>query len=129
MHGPSLMVLGQVQFRREHYDQALDLFERAAAGVPAPAAAPLAFNRGSTLFALGRYREAEDAFIEAARDPKLTGIAEVNAGLAALGTGDLARARQHAEAAGRSSTAAAIATELDGLRAQIAAAAPVEQAP
>ena len=126
-HGPSLMVLGLVQFRSQRYDEALALFQRAAAGVPVPASGPLAFNRGSALFALERWSEAEESFAEAARaDPKLAGLAEVNAGLAALGARAPDRARAHAEAAARAPTAGALQDELDGLRAQIAGAAPPE---
>lgn len=120
-HGPSLMVLGLVQFRGEHYEEALGLFQRAAAGEPPPAEGPLAFNRGSAYYALGRYSEAEAAFMEAAgAQPGLTGLAEVNAGLAALGAGELDRARAHADAAQASDSAEALTTELADLRAKIA---------
>ena len=126
-HGPALMVLGLVQFRSERYEEALALFERAATGAPVPAPGPLAFNRGSALFALERWGEAEEAFAEAARaDPKLAGLADVNAGLAALGAHDPARARVHLEAAARAPTAGALTAELDGLRAQIDGAAAPE---
>jgi tetratricopeptide (TPR) repeat protein len=132
-HGPALLVLGMVLFRNDRYDEALDLFQRAAVGVPPAASGPLGFNRASALFALARYREAEDAFSDAARaEPKLAGLAEVNAGLAALGAGELDRARAHAEAAARAPTADALTTELDSLRAQIAGAAspaPAVEAP
>jgi len=129
-HGPALMVLGLVEFHSERYEAALELFQRAAAGEPPPAEGPLAFNRGSALYALGRYSEAEAAFMQAAgAQPTLTGLAEVNAALAALGARDLDRARAHADAAAASPSAEALSGELASLRSQIAAAESIPAPP
>jgi tetratricopeptide (TPR) repeat protein len=119
-NGSAYLVLGMAHFRGGRYREALDAFQAARTAPAPPAPGPLAFNEGSTLFALARFEEAERAFQEAAsRDGRLGPLAGLNAGQAALASGNLQRARAHLQAAEQQPGAAALASELSDLRADL----------
>jgi tetratricopeptide (TPR) repeat protein len=118
-NGSAYLVLGMAHFRSGRYQQALDAFRSARTAPEPPAAARLAFNEGAALFALGRFTDAEQAFQEAARDERLGPLAALNAGQAALASGDLLRARAHLQTAEQQPGAAALADELGELRTSL----------
>ena len=69
-HSGALHLLGVLALERGAPADALPLFERASFG--APTLAPLQYNRGHALLALGRLAEAADAYRHAAAlDPQL----------------------------------------------------------
>lgn len=73
-------------FREGRYEEALAGFLRLRAlGAGEP---ELHFNIGSSYYRLGRYRDAETAFLAAARDPGLAGISYYNLALTAYRRGD-----------------------------------------
>ncbi len=100
--GPSHLVLGLARFRAGRFADALRAFDDAGRAAEPTAPGALSFNRGSTLFALGRPAEAESAFETTARvDERLRAVALVNAGQAALAAGNVSGARKHADDASR----------------------------
>jgi tetratricopeptide (TPR) repeat protein len=118
--GSAHLVLGVARFRAGKYAEALLAFADARGAAEPPAGGPLSFNEGSTLFALGRLTDAENAFNRAAEaDPALRAVSFVNAGQAALGRGDVARARLYASRAA-SEARAERAPGLDELASAIA---------
>jgi tetratricopeptide (TPR) repeat protein len=127
-NGSAYLVLGMAHFRGGRYQDALAAFHSARQAPQPPAAGPLAFNEGSTLFALARFADAERAFEEAAsRDGRLGPLAALNAGQAALAGGNLARARAHLLAAEQQPGAAALSAELGELRAELERRETAEQ--
>jgi tetratricopeptide (TPR) repeat protein len=67
---PALINLGNLRFLKENYQEALDLYARAARLEPANVAASLGVARAS--FALEKYQEAKDAFAKVRlADPQL----------------------------------------------------------
>jgi tetratricopeptide (TPR) repeat protein len=88
---PALYLAGLARFRTGRPAEALEALDQAEAG--ADSAAAWRFNRGACLYELGRFAEAEAAFLEAAVDPILAPLALVNAGFAALDGGAPERAR------------------------------------
>lgn len=108
--GAAHLVLGIARFQAGRYAEALLAFADARVAPEPPALGPLAFNEGSTLFALGRFSEAEAAFARAGEaDAALRPVAWVNAGQAALQRGDLPRAREYAAQAAGETTGQATA--------------------
>jgi tetratricopeptide (TPR) repeat protein len=98
--GSAYLVLGLAHFRAGRYQEALAAFADARASATPASPGPLAFNEGSTLFALGRFGESQKSFEHAATiAPDLVFLATVNAAEAALAAGDFTAANQHAEAA------------------------------
>jgi tetratricopeptide (TPR) repeat protein len=94
--GELALVLGLARFREGRYDDALAAFDQAAGATEPPPAAVLAFNRGSALYKLRRFAEAEQLFLRAAgADPHVAALALLDAGLAALDAGSPERARAH----------------------------------
>ena len=98
--GAAHLVLGLAHFRAGRYQEALAAFAAARTCATPAAPGPVAFNEGSTLFALGRYGEAQHAFEYAGKiAPELVFLATVNAAEAALAAGDLAAASSQTKAA------------------------------
>jgi tetratricopeptide (TPR) repeat protein len=98
--GAAHLVLGLAYFRAGRYQEALAAFAAARTSATPAAPGPIAFNEGSTLFALGRYGEAQKSFEQAAKiSPDLAFLATVNAAEAALAAGDFPAAEQHTSAA------------------------------
>jgi tetratricopeptide (TPR) repeat protein len=66
-----LVEKGAEAYSRENYSAALDAFDEARRQLPGNAAVD--FDRGNTLYKMGRYEEARDAFLNAEKssDPKL----------------------------------------------------------
>lgn len=95
------MVAGLAAFQSGAHAEALAHFDRAllAEGDAAPAA--LHFDRASSLFALGRFEQAEAAFVQvgALAPVPLSTLATLNAGFCALEMGARARATQHLQRA------------------------------
>jgi tetratricopeptide (TPR) repeat protein len=97
--GAALYLVGLARFRAGRPAEALEALEAAGRAEDAPERAPWSFNRGACLYALERFAEAEQAFLEATVDESLARVAWVNAGFAALDGGSLDRAAQWAERA------------------------------
>jgi tetratricopeptide (TPR) repeat protein len=94
--GAALYLVGLARFRSGRPAEALEALDAAAQAEDAPERAPWSFNRGACLYELGRFEEAEQAFLEAAADDSLSRVAWVNAGFAALDAGSPERAAQWA---------------------------------
>lgn len=121
--GAALELAGLARFRDGRPAQALEAFDAAGRAADAPERGRWQYNRAACLYELGRFAEAERAFVEAADlDPALAGAALANAGFAALDRGDAARAAELAGRA-RSLAAGAVATLLADLQARLADAA------
>jgi tetratricopeptide (TPR) repeat protein len=98
--GAAHLVLGLACFRAGRYQEALAAFAAARTSATPASPGPIAFNEGSTLFALGRYGEALKSFERAAQiAPDLVFLATVNAAEAALAAGNFAVAERHTTAA------------------------------
>ncbi|HEX8825082.1 MAG TPA: hypothetical protein VF794_34510 [Archangium sp.] len=112
--GTALYLVGLARFRAGKPAEALVALDAAGAAQDAPERAGWSFNRGACLYALERFAEAEQAFLEAAEDASLARIAWVNAGFAALDGGSPERAAQWAERArpGASEREAVLVEEL-----------------
>jgi tetratricopeptide (TPR) repeat protein len=97
--GAGYMVMGLACYRSTRYQDALQAFGKARNADRPPSSALLSFNEGSAYFALHRFSEAQRAFSQAAADdPSLALLATANAGHAAIGAGDIAKARTYAMA-------------------------------
>ena len=94
--GTALYLVGLARFRAGRPAEALEALDAAGRAEDAPERAPWSFNRGACLYELGRFEEAEQAFLEAAADESLSRVAWVNAGFAALDAGSPERAAQWA---------------------------------
>lgn len=94
--GAALYLVGLARFRSGRPADALEALEAAGKAQDAPERAPWSFNRGACLYELGRFEEAEQAFLQAAADESLSRVAWVNAGFAALDAGFPERAAQWA---------------------------------
>ena len=97
--GSALYLAGLARFRSGRPAEALEAFDAAGQAEDAPEPATWQFNRGACLYALGRFEEAERAFLEASEDTSLRRVALVNAGFAALDAGAFERAAELAERA------------------------------
>ena len=115
----ALYLAGLARFREGRTAEALELLDRSGPRADGPG--PWSYNRGACLDALGRFEEAEGAFVLAARDPALAPVALVNAGYAALSRGAPDAARAHATDA-RAAPGEALDL-VDGLERDIAVAA------
>lgn len=94
-----LFAEGVAAFKKRNFASALQYFEHAkAAGLDTPA---VHYNLGATLYKLGRYQKAENAFRDCARDPAWTALAYYNAGLAAHQRGQRAAAAEYFDRASR----------------------------
>ncbi|MDY7224957.1 tetratricopeptide repeat protein [Hyalangium rubrum] len=94
--GAALYLVGLARFRAGRPADALEAFDAAGRAEDAPERAQWSFNRGACLYALARFDEAEQAFLEATADEALAQVAWVNAGFAALDAGAPERAAQWA---------------------------------
>ena len=94
--GAALYLAGLARFRTGQPAEALEAFDAAGQAPDAPERPQWSFNRGACLYALGRFDEAEKAFLEAVADETLGRVAWVNAGFAALDAGAPERAIQWA---------------------------------
>ncbi len=83
---------GQKAFKAGDYQKALSLFQKARRSGMKNAA--VHYNIGVTYYKLGRYAEAEKAFLETARYPKMASLAWYNLGLVRLAQGDKKAARE-----------------------------------
>ncbi len=120
VEGAARYLAGLARFRAGHPAEALEQLEAAARTADPPPGPDWQFNRGACLYELGRFEEAERAFVEAADgSSRLAGIALANAGFAALDAGDAERAGVLAERA-RGLGDAAARPLLDDLDAQLA---------
>ncbi len=107
--GAALELAGLARFRRGEPEAALALLDRAGRAADAPARGRWDFNRAACLYELGRFEEAEAAFLEAARrEPAVEAAALANAGFAALDAGAAARARELAGRARRVASGSAM---------------------
>ena len=121
--GAALYLAGLARFRRGEAAGALQLLDQSWSAPDRPDAGQWRFNRGSCLYELGRFAEAESEYLEAARlDVPLAAVSLIDAGFAALDADAPDRASALAERAGAIATPATQAL-LDDLRGQIAAAA------
>ena len=103
--GAALYVVGLARFRAGRPAQALEALGAAGRAEDAPERPMWQFNRAACLYQLGRFLEAEGAYLAAARgDVALAPLGFTNAGFAALDRGDLARARALATHARRMAT-------------------------
>ena len=119
--GAALYLAGLARFRAGRAEAALQLIERAALAADPPARGLWDFNRAACLYELGRYGEAEAAFLEAARrEPSVAAAALANAGFAALDAGAVERARALAARARSAAQGAALALVSDLERAAAA---------
>jgi tetratricopeptide (TPR) repeat protein len=118
--GAALYLVGLARFRAGRPAEALEALDAAGGAQDAPERAGWSFNRGACLYALERFAEAEQAFLEAATDESLARAAWVNAGFAALDGGSPERAAQWAERAkpGASEREAVLVEELLSLVAR-----------
>jgi tetratricopeptide (TPR) repeat protein len=92
--GSAWYLAGLARFRAGRPAEALEAFDSAARAQDAPAAPMWSYNRGACLYELGRFAEAEAAYLEAASgDAALAPLSLVNAGFAALDDGSAARAQ------------------------------------
>lgn len=94
--GAALYLVGLARFRAGRPAEALEALDAAGQAQDAPEPAPWNFNRGACLYELGRFEEAEQAFLQATADESLSRVAWVNAGFAALDAGSPERAAQWA---------------------------------
>lgn len=118
--GQALFVLGLARFRVQRFAEALQAFDAAGRSPEGPARPLLAYNRGSALYELGRYDEAERSFLDAAAgDAELAPLAILNAGYAARDAGDDARARRHAARAAALPGGEKVADMASDLRADL----------
>jgi tetratricopeptide (TPR) repeat protein len=121
--GEAHLLLGLVRFRAGRHEDALAAFEAAARAARPADAGVLAFNRGAALYELGRFTEAEAAYVEAAAaDQRLAAVATLDAGLAARDAGALERARAYAARASELPRGDEIAEAIADLRADVAEA-------
>ena len=97
--GTALYLVGLARFRAGRPAEALEALDAAGQAEDAPERASWSFNRAACLYALERFAEAEQAFLEAAEDASLSRMAWANAGFAALDGGAPERAAQWAEKA------------------------------
>lgn len=97
--GTALYLVGLARFRAGRPAEALEALDAAGQAEDAPERASWSFNRAACLYALERFEEAEQAFLEAAEDETLAHVAWANAGFAALDAGATDRAAQWAERA------------------------------
>jgi Flp pilus assembly protein TadD len=112
--GEPWLVLGLALFRAERPADARPAFERAAHLMPRSAMAH--FNLGSTLYQLGRYGDAEQAYVQAASlDGKLRPLALLRAGLAALDGEHFDAAERRLQAAAAAAGPGPLAAEADKL--------------
>ncbi|WPB76932.1 tetratricopeptide repeat protein [Archangium violaceum] len=112
--GTALYLVGLARFRAGRPAEALEALDAAGRATDAPERASWSFNRGACLYALERFAEAEQAFLEATPDESLARLAWVNAGFAALDAGSPERASRWAEKArpGASEREAVLVEEL-----------------
>lgn len=97
--GDQLFAQGVGAFRNGNYQSAVAYFRQAlASGLEQPS---LYFNLGASLYKLGRFTEAEEAFRSCARDPVWVSLGSYNAGLSAYRRGDRAAAAGYFERAWR----------------------------
>jgi tetratricopeptide (TPR) repeat protein len=97
--GDDLFTQGVRAFKDGDFSVATDFFQRArAAGVDTPA---LFYNLGASLYKLGKYIDAEQAFRLCASDPAWAPLAYYNIGLAAYQRGDHTLATDYFERAWR----------------------------
>jgi hypothetical protein len=110
-HPEAWIVFGLVHFQTNRFQSALEAFDRALSLLRRPASLRGArppgetlsaqeglvhFNRGSCLFQLERFSEAERAFVLASqRDEEMAPLATVNAAFSALEQGAWGRAEEH----------------------------------
>jgi Flp pilus assembly protein TadD len=117
--GAALYLVGLARFRAGRPAEALEALDAAGQTQDAPEPAPLSFNRGACLYELGRFDEAEQAFLQAAADETLSRVAWVNAGFAALDAGSPERAAQWAARA-KAGAAGRELAQAEELLAQVA---------
>lgn len=117
-NGAALYLAGLARFRSGRPEEALEALNAAGLAPDAPARAQWQFNRAACLYELGRFREAEQAYLEAAADPALARVAYANAGFAALDAGAPDRARRLADRAREGATDAELAL-VEDLLAQL----------
>ena len=99
--GDQLFAQGVGAFKTGNFDLAVIYFQQArVAGLDRPT---LYFNLGASLYKLGRYAQAEEAFRMCARDPLWASLANYNAGLAAYQRGQGAVAADYFNHASRTS--------------------------
>lgn len=97
--GDQLFAQGVGAFKNGNFDLAVIYFQQArAAGLDLPT---LYFNLAASLYKLGRYAQAEEAFRMCARDPLWSSLANYNAGLAAYQRGQRAAAADYFKYASR----------------------------
>jgi tetratricopeptide (TPR) repeat protein len=92
--GAAWTLVGLARFRNGEPARALEALQKASTAADAPEPAMGHFNQGACLFALGRFSEAEQAFLEAATLPSLKALALVQAAWAAYEQGNLPAARK-----------------------------------
>ena len=93
--GAALYLAGLARFRAGQHEAALRALDQAGRAADPPPAGQWAFNRASCLYELGRFAEAEEAWLAAAgQDPSLAVLSLVNAAWAALDGGAVERARE-----------------------------------
>lgn len=127
--GGAWYLAGLARFRAGRPAEALEAFESAARAEDAPAVPAWQYNRGACLYELGRFAEAEAAYVEAASlDASLAPLSLVNAGFAALDDGAPARAQALAVRARAAASGAALDL-VSELEQEIAAAEGAPPAP
>ncbi|WP_224366377.1 tetratricopeptide repeat protein [Hyalangium versicolor] len=94
--GAAFYLVGLSRFRAGKPAEAMEALDAAGQAADAPERGPWNFNRGACLYALGRFAEAEQAFLAATADDSLARVALANAGFAALDAGSPERAAQWA---------------------------------
>jgi tetratricopeptide (TPR) repeat protein len=110
-------LLGLARFRNGQPDEAIAPFTRAAHLLPS--SATVRFNLAAALYRAGHLADAEQRWVEAARDDKLAGLSLYDAGLAALDGGHADRAAVHFAAAEKAARAAGQAPVADEAHAAI----------
>jgi tetratricopeptide (TPR) repeat protein len=99
--GDQLFAQGVGAFKNGNFDLAVTYFQQArAAGLDLPS---LYFNLGASLYKLGRYAQAEEAFRMCARHRLWASLANYNAGLAAYQRGQRTAAADYFKNASRTS--------------------------
>src|SRR5260221_3092551 len=127
--GAALYLAGLARFRAGRAAAALEALDGAARAEDAPHDALFHFNRGACLYQLGRFRDAQTEYEEAARDSAIAAVSLSEAGFAALDAGAPALARDFAGRARAVATGAALTlvAELDALLADASAAAEYKE--
>lgn len=119
--GAALYLVGLARFRTGRPAAALEALDAARLAEDPPEPTQWSFNRGACLYALERFGEAEQAFIDATANETLARLAWVNAGFAALDGGSPERAARWAERA-RAGASEQERVQVEDLLAQLARA-------